>query len=240
MGGMLIARAGTMARPFSGTYASEVIADSPSLYWRLGESSGTTAHDETANNRDGIYGAGVTLGTTGALAGDSNTAVTFNGANNARIRSTYNPFTTGAALTFEGWAWRDNSAAGNYDALFSGDAAANAGPACYLEQGSQNVRFVPIASGSENVWVGAWPGNAQWVHWVVTFDDASNTAELFINAVSKGTRTETETYGGTPGSFQVGALRDVTDPMLGRFDEIAVYPGLLSPARIAAHYDAGT
>ena len=59
----------------SSVYRAAVLADSPLAYWRLGETSGTVAHDETGNGHDGTYVGGVTLGQPGALTGDANTAV---------------------------------------------------------------------------------------------------------------------------------------------------------------------
>jgi hypothetical protein len=50
----------------AGVYRSDVLADNPVGYWRLGETSGTTATDETANNHSGTYQNGVTLGAAGA------------------------------------------------------------------------------------------------------------------------------------------------------------------------------
>ena len=45
----------------SGAYATQVLADSPVSYWRLGETSGTTASDAAGSNA-GSYAGGVTLG----------------------------------------------------------------------------------------------------------------------------------------------------------------------------------
>lgn len=59
-------------------YSAEVLADSPVCYYRLGEASGTTMNDSSGNNLTGSY-TNATLGTTGLIAGDSDTAVTFNG-----------------------------------------------------------------------------------------------------------------------------------------------------------------
>jgi hypothetical protein len=59
-------------------YKSAVLADSPVGYWRLGESSGTTAADSSSGGNAGTY-TSVTLGTTGATAGDPDTAAAFNG-----------------------------------------------------------------------------------------------------------------------------------------------------------------
>jgi len=54
----------------SSVYRATVLADTPLAYWRLGETTGTVAHDETGNGHDGTYIGGYTLGQTGALTGD--------------------------------------------------------------------------------------------------------------------------------------------------------------------------
>jgi len=59
-------------------YDTAITADAPAGYWRLGESSGTTASDASGNARHGTYVGAVTLGQTGALTGDLNTAIVLN------------------------------------------------------------------------------------------------------------------------------------------------------------------
>jgi hypothetical protein len=51
------------------------------MYWRLGETSGTIAYDESANHRDATYIHDPFLGLPGAIANDTNTSVGFNGIN---------------------------------------------------------------------------------------------------------------------------------------------------------------
>ncbi len=67
---------GTVAPPPPGgsDFATTVLALSPSAYWRLGESVGATAVDETAT-QDGTYLDSPTLGVAGLTSDD--TAVTF-------------------------------------------------------------------------------------------------------------------------------------------------------------------
>lgn len=69
-------------------YKSTVLADSPLFYYRLGESSGSTAYDEVAASSNGTYYNTPTLGQTGAISGDSNTSVLFEEANQESARTT--------------------------------------------------------------------------------------------------------------------------------------------------------
>ncbi len=58
-----------------GPYAAAVLADSPTIYYRLGETSGTTAVAKVGT--DGTYVGSPTLGVTSLIQGTSDTAVTF-------------------------------------------------------------------------------------------------------------------------------------------------------------------
>ena len=88
------------------SYSEVILADSPVGYWRLGESSGTSAADATGNGNTGTYTDSYTLAQTGDIAGDTDKAVAFSGANStggyvavpdvSALRFT-------SALTFEAW-----------------------------------------------------------------------------------------------------------------------------------------
>jgi hypothetical protein len=60
-------------------YANEVLADSPYLYWRLGEASGVTANDSSGNARNGAYQNTPTLDQSPLITVDK--SVDFNGTN---------------------------------------------------------------------------------------------------------------------------------------------------------------
>jgi len=62
-------------------YRSTVLADNPLFYYRLGESSGSTAYDEVAASSNGTYFNTPTLAQAGNISGDSNTSVLFEQAN---------------------------------------------------------------------------------------------------------------------------------------------------------------
>ena len=225
------------------TYVNEVIADSPALYWRLGESSGTNANDETANNRDGTYVGTPTLAAAGALNGDSNTAVDLDGTDDC-ITSTYDPFAADTIRTFEGWAYRDTSS--GIDAIFGGDTG-SVHPVLRLASGSNDVVFFPAVGSAALTWAAAWPGNGQWVHWVLVFNESAGTlngysaetASLYINGALVSSQAIATAYNLTSGNFCVGKRGAAADFFDGKHDEIAVYESGLSAARIKLHYDAG-
>lgn len=62
------------------TFASVMSGKSPTVWLRLGEASGTSASDASGNGHAGTYVGSPTLGATGLLAGDSDTAVSLNGS----------------------------------------------------------------------------------------------------------------------------------------------------------------
>lgn len=221
---------------FSGvSYSAEVLAQNPSLYWRLGESVGaTTVQDSTTNNRDGSC-AGVTLGEPGAITGDTDTAALF--ASPSSITTVYTPFPSGSKRTFIGWAERDTSAGS--DTLFEGDGfvtgVGSIAPSLYIAGGGEDVTFRPnAAAGGSATWAAAWPGTGSYVFWTLTYDDSTKTAELFINGVSQGTKILANGYSASGGRFVLGSDFD------GKMDEVAIFESILTAAQITAIHNAAS
>jgi hypothetical protein len=77
---------------------------------------------------------------------------------------------------------------------------------------------------------------------VLIFDESADTAELYINGVSKGVVSSiTRQYPASPGNFVAGSVVDGAVSLCdGKMDEMAVYESALSPARTLYHYQAGT
>ncbi len=88
----------------SSTYATVVKADSPRAYWRLGETSGTSAADQSGNANTGTYGGTFTLNQSGALAGDTDPAVRLTGSGNGDVVfSKSNTLNYGDTFSYELW-----------------------------------------------------------------------------------------------------------------------------------------
>jgi hypothetical protein len=217
------------------SYLSEVLADGPALYWRAEEASGSTAADSSGNGRSGEFRNAPTLGVTGALAGTSSKAVELNGSNQSVRSATYIPFVAGSARTFEGWAWRDVSTA---EHTLVGATDGGSSPCLKLGANNQDVIWSADSSVAVITWTAAWPGNAQWVHWVLVFNEATNQATLYINGTLVSTKEHTVNYN-TPGSVDLGARNNGFACWDGKLDEFAIYEKELSAARIKVHWEVG-
>src|SRR5690348_17166582 len=68
-----------VGRAAASSYAEAVLAKKPVAYWRLGESRGPDALDSTGAGHKGVYHGRPTLGQRGAIKGDEDTAVKFDG-----------------------------------------------------------------------------------------------------------------------------------------------------------------
>jgi len=215
-------------------YRDEVLADSPYLYWRLNETSGTNANDSTANNRDGTYTGTFTLNQSGAVTGGA--AVDLDGSS-GRINSGVAPFLNTNSWTYEGFTWRDTNT--SIDVLFGG--AQSTGPRLHIASGSNDVLWDPDigTAGGEVTWTNAWPGMGQFVHWALKFDPVGDTAALYINGALVSSQACTQNFNTSPGVLNVGASGNPPANFAdGKFAEFAVYAAPLSDARILAHYNA--
>lgn len=215
------------------TYASEVAADSPVLWWRFGESSGTTATDASGNGRHGTYNGSPTLGVTG-LVTDGDTAVSFDGINDY-VTYSGAVLANSSASTIE--FWYDQAAAD------TGIAFRVTGTSSHQEaaiSGSSVFEVNPTGTGSTSVTgvSGLTDGNRH--HVVLTYDDVGDTVTVYVDGSSVGTSTvggggrliniDTVAFGATVGG---------TTFLAGIFDEFAIYGTALSGARVSAHYAAG-
>jgi hypothetical protein len=209
------------------SYSDEVLADNPTLYWKLNEASGAVAVDSSGNGRNGTKSGNAQGSRTGPVAGDD--ATDCDGAAGTVITSTYNPFTNGTVRTFEAWVLRDGI---SNDGIFGSSAQFMA-----RAEGASTVRFDSDTTGGfDATWAGVTL-DTTWHHIVLVFDEPGDTVELFYDGVSQTAKAFTGQWQATPGNFQV-ARRGGSDPLDGGLAHVAVYESALSAARILAHYNA--
>lgn len=222
-------------------YADEVLADSPVGYWRLGDASGTNANDEISTN-DGTYAGGFTLAVTGALTGDTDTAVTLNGTDGrVTIPATF-PTLAASDMTCE--AWIKTAATGTAGQMIFGayqTASPFPGWGFIFQQGTADGKlgFFDATSALWRKSTGTIT-DTNWHHVAVTVSSGGSTT-FYIDGTAAGT-----VAGNAPNSFTgpkaIGSTgNNVTSALFnGTLDEVAVYSTVLSGTRILAHYTAGT
>jgi hypothetical protein len=223
-------------------YAAEVNADSPSGYWRLGESSGTSAADQTGAN-PGTYDSGVTLGVLGALTGDANTAARFDGRDDrVNMGDPANgslDFGTGD-FTVEAWV---KTTVNGEQAIVSKRAATTGTPFWQLTVTNDpghdgEIRVNVLAGGTLEVYGPARRvDDGAWHHVAVVFDRDTGLT-IHVDGLSVFRPGAASGDVGNAGPFLVGKSTGY-NYFKGDLDEVAVYRAALSAARIQAHYAAG-
>lgn len=224
-------------------YRQTVLNDGQAGYWRWDETSGTTAADASGNGRTGTYTAGFTLNQPGLIAaeitdGSVNPAVLLNGSTGYVAMPDYASFQP--LLGSMSWGvWVQTTGASNQDIYRkSGGSNANGIEWEYRGAGGGVVwaTFHTYSTGPRLV--GTRPINDGQRHFVVVvLDRAAGMAYLYID-------------GTLDASVSVAAIAAVSlnsadaahgwgQNINGTLDEGFIYPGALTPARVAAYYRAG-
>ncbi len=216
-----------------------VLADVPVGYWRLGESSGTTALDGV-RGRHGTYVNGPTLGVAGALNGDANTAVTFNGS------SQYASVPYDAALNpsqFSLEVWARPSGGSQYRTVVSSLEDAGGGTSWrgyWLGINPSNRWEAEVSQSGGSVTALTSPGTAStstWTHLCLTYD--GTTMRFYVDGLLVGSQTTSyRQVLAVPLTIGAGMYNGGTASELfpGSVDEVTVYGSALSLARVQAHY----
>lgn len=220
-------------------YRTEVLADSPIAYWRFGEASDLVAKTEVNSPAlDGGYNGSAILGRPAAGTIDG-TAVEFDGVDdyvNVPASSLHDNLVA-TAWTLETWIYPTAWPSGGDNAIF-----------CHALAGSG----LPMLLGfgpSGQLWSGFWGLDVRpaigpmvlntWQHVAATWN--GTTMRLYRNGVEVASGTGA--YSGSPATGQelrIGLRWDSAYKLAARLDEAALYPIALSPARVLAHYTAGT
>ena len=220
----------------SSLYRAAVLADSPLAYWRLGETGGTVAHDESGHGHDGTYVGGTTLGQPGALTGDPDTCARFDGTTGQVDVGAIFDFAGTTPFSLEAWVYATllDTTYRHVVTQASFNSAGNPVDGTYLilYSGTTDFGFERWSASTAvlAVDVNAYPGVNQWVHVVATFDGSIGT--VYVDGTAVGAET-------TQGAAAASGVHMLWGNLLqGELDEVAVYGAALPQARITAHYQA--
>ncbi|MFC4628803.1 LamG-like jellyroll fold domain-containing protein [Promicromonospora alba] len=235
----------TVSSTPSSDYADTVIQDGAANFWRLGEPLGATPTYDWAGGADLTVPSAVRLGTAGAIAGDPNTAATFQNSSSSRlVASSANIAPAPNTFTVEAWIkgtgtgrivgyGNNNSATGtssSTDRLFYVDAGGR------LSFGVNSGSRLTLRSPAR-------VDNGAWHHVVGTL--GSNGMQLFVDGVRVANRADITSGQAYNGYWRIGAdtlsgwpNRSLLggDRYTGAIDDVAVYPTVLSAAAVQDHY----
>lgn len=224
-------------KPAVDDYRSTILADSPVAYYRLGESSGTTASDETGNY-DATYANSPTLGEAGAISGDSNTSVLLASASQQYAEIDSSLSITAYPFTIEAWVKTTATADSTVGAFVVSTTnnqmfALRVDASGYAYNYARNTSGV-LAESTTAVNDGYW-------HHIVAVFAASNDRTIYVDGVAEDTHAANVTLPAI-NRFSIGRMGDSSPGSYfnGTVDEVAVYDTALSASTILAHYNAGT
>ena len=225
----------TPAAP-SDAYGKAVFDDGPSSFWRLNETSGTTAADSSADKAPGIYSGDVTYGTASNVAGTTGTAVTFNGTNGTVAATVAIP----GPSTYSEEVWFKTTTTRGGKLIGFGDAqqgtSSNYDRHVYMESSGQ-LTF-GVYTGQVNTATSPQSYNdGQWHQAVATQSSAG--MRLYVDGALVGTNAQTQAQGYS-GYWRVGGDSSWAGDNFfnGALDEAAFYPTALTAEQVGAHYAA--
>jgi Concanavalin A-like lectin/glucanases superfamily len=219
------------------TYADTVSADHPISYWRFGDDPAATAAKDETGVATGAFTAGVTRGVPGAIAGDANTALAFDGTAGSVVGPDVDAFTGTAPFSVEAW-------------IAPEPGGLPIQRICNHRFGTPHTGWRLFVDETKHVAFERWSGDAvlgavtapvalgSWSHVVATYDGA--TLSLYVNGALATTAADTHPIApfGAPLVWAASST-DVIDFYSGRLDEGAVYDHALSADRVARHHAVG-
>ena len=247
-GGTVPGRDASADAPARPTYRDVVLADHPLVYWRMGIKSGLTVPDETGGHNDLVLqGTGHAFGTAGALSGDSDTAIGFDGVQNYAMASDPRAldFPDGVPFTEECWAQRVASGGEYFQHIVGnqeGSAPQRNGYILYIVPAPASgqiatTSFEYDALGGDTGIFGPLIAASTWSHLAGVFDGSK--ASLYVDGTLAGSKDVAASITARSSLFAVARSPGETRRFFaGAIDEIAVYPTALTVTQIVKHISA--
>lgn len=215
-------------------YGATVVGDRPLGFWRLDESSGSTAHDVRGAS-PGAYRGGPELGQPSLLpANSSGRSAGF--ANGQRVEvSDSSSLRVRGRVSVEAWIEPRALPGRRGVALIAGEPGSYA-----LRLEGARLAFAvgrgPHAGGRVRAHAGMLAaGEAHYV--VATYN--GTVAELFVDGTKVAGARVPSAHLGSTRPFEIGSATRQRGQFRGAIDEVALYGKPLTPAQVSDHYRAG-
>jgi hypothetical protein len=242
------------ATSFPVCYRDAALADNPSSYWALNETSGTTAADSKGSN-NATYRNGVSLGQPGALPDAINgKAATFDGTDDDVQGPNVFGFTGTASFSVEFWVMRSSVNENMWrPVVMKEDMITGPGRQGWgMWLGPENDGD---PANQDTIGIERWNGNSQdgvgsythlragvWYHVAGTYDGAG--LRIYVNGDLEKSAASTMSMNSHTVPLYFGSLGSFSDPawfsrFTGSLDEVAIYSTALTATQIRNHYNAG-
>jgi hypothetical protein len=231
----------TSSQPFTptgagSTYAATVLADNPSVFYRLGDSTPTVMADSSGHAADGTYTAAhVTQGTTPPLPGDATTAVTTDTSGQGSGSAAATVPLYNSPRTVEAWINTTQTFTGGMTVVSWGTPGADNGFALNVFPGGITV------DAGQDARTFATPyaiNDGNWHLVTVTYNGKAITA--YLDGLPIGSRQFSGALDTRPAPLTLGSSSwDSAPGYLGSsLADVAIYPTALTKAQIAAQFAA--
>lgn len=224
------------------TCTAAITSDAPAVWYRLDETSGTTAQNAAQGN-DGTYRGTTTKGQGRACPRDSGSAVTFNGSSGYVSLGTN--FTVPTTYSLEAWVKTSTTSGGFIGGIGASTTGASAtvDRVLYLTSRGRLAFGINHANKATITSTDSY-NDGVWHHVAVTL--GPDGMKLYVDGarVATSSTTATGTYNGY---LRVG-YDDLTgwtnaptsNYLKATLDDVAAYTTTLSASDVASHYEAGT
>ena len=229
-----VAASGTVGGP----YSRAVLDSGAAHHWRFGETSGEAV--DVVGTADLTVGSGVTRGITGAIAGDADTAASFDGSGEGRAAGQQR---APAPDVFSVEAWfRTTSTAGGKIVGYGNEPAGNSSNYdrhVYMDE-SGRLFFGVWTGATSTVQSQAGLNDGRWHHVVGSL--GPDGLALFVDGRLAESRTDVTSGQPYDGYWRIGG--DSTwagaNHFAGDIDDVAVYLAALPAATVTEHHALGT
>lgn len=225
--------AARFALNFTASYDAAVLADAPVVYYKLADTTGTTAVDSGPNSLNGTYsGSAFALAQPKLAFGINPCSEMGISGSNGYVDVPANAlfaFTSGS-YSAEFWMVQQ-LLGGNQEPVTTGNSAFR-----MLITGGQLV--IIIQGSNALLSTTAFQANTLY-HVAFTYDASSTTGTLYVNGVVDQTATITNSPT-SPGDLYIGNLSGIpVHQYSGYISNVSLYAAALSLTRVQAHYAAG-
>jgi hypothetical protein len=233
----------TVVVPSPNSYAAAVVADSPTSWWRLDEPPGSSTFQDAMGRNPGTWISPPTLGVPGVAAGDS--AAYFPDGQRAYGEVPFSFDLNSSTITVECWVMTTNVSE-TLSPVASWAASPHYQGYMFIKNGQEwdsafsfndtyIYTYVPMGNLPTN-------SSPRWTHLVFTSSPLAGWSVYYNGVKTGGPFDPTGWVVNTTYPFHIGAnvpgASAYNNFFDGTIDEVAVYPTVLSDARIAAHYQA--